>query len=379
MLEKRNRKRFLCGMKIIEIFEEIPDFRRESQVKHLLSSILVISLCGMLSGADDFEELAEYGNENEDFLRSFVPLAGGIPSHDTFRRVFQNMDNCSFEKCLRDHAEEVVKNLKDLQINIDGKVLRATGVRGKKTAAICIVSAWASDHYVSLGQVKTEKKSNEKTAIPKLIESINVEDALVSIDAMGCDKSIAELIRKNKGDYFLALKKNQKGLYEEVQDWMINHKASMDIFREVDYVGGRIEKRTTYVCNDLTYIDEAQNWMDSKCAIMVKCERIFKNGKEKTSSQTRFYISSRAGDAEYFAKSARKHWNIENHLHWQLDVVFNEDRQRVREGNAPENMAILRKLALQALIKNKGKKSVKTFRKKVAWNNHLLFDTLQNF
>jgi len=366
-------------MKIVEIFEGIPDFRRESQVIHHLSSILVISLCGVLSGADDFEEVAEYGNENEDFLRSFVPLPSGIPSHDTFRRVFQNMDTPAFEKCLRENAEEVIKDLKDLQINIDGKVLRATGIRGKKTSAICIVSAWASEHYVSLGQIKTEKKSNEKTAIPKLIEAVNVEGALVSIDAMGCDQSTAKLIRKNKGDYLLALKRNQKGLYEEVQDWMNNHKQSMDIFEQTDYVGGRIEKRITYVCNDLTYIDETQNWADSKCIIMVESERSFKNGKEKTTFQTRFYISSRAAGAEYFSKCIRRHWSIENHLHWQLDVVFNEDRQRLREGNAPENMAILRKLALQTLMKSKGKKSLKTFRKKVAWNKDLLFHVIEHF
>jgi len=366
-------------MKIIEIFEKIPDFRRKNQVTHYLSSILVIALCSVLSGADDFEEMAEYGMEHEDFLKDMIALPGGIPSHDTFRRVFQNMDTNAFESCLKEHAKEVIKNLKDLQINIDGKVLRATGIRGKKTAAICIVSAWASEHYVSLGQVKTSKKSNEKTAIPKLLQAIDIEDALVSIDAMGCDKNIAKLIYTNKGKYLLALKKNQKGLYEEVQDWINNHKSNMDIFEQTDYVGGRIEKRKTYVCKDLTYIDETQNWIDSKCVIMVESERSFKNGQQKTTSQTRFYISSKLADAEYFSKSIRQHWSIENHLHWQLDIVFNEDRQRLREGNAPENMAILRKLALQTLIKCKGKKSVKTFRKKVAWNQNLLFEVIQNF
>jgi len=366
-------------MKIIEIFETLPDFRRESQVSYYLSSILVISLLGVLSGADDFEEISEYGKENENFLKGFIDLKNGIPSHDTFRRVFQNMDTCAFEKCLRENSAAVIKSLKDLQINIDGKVLRATGVRGKKTAAICIVSAWASDHYVSLGQVKTEKKSNEKTAIPKLIEAINIQGALVSIDAMGCDKNIATIIRENEGDYLLALKKNQKGLYEEVRDWMNNQKSNMEVFEQTDYVGGRIEKRITYVCNDLTYIDETQNWTDSKSVIMVESERSFKNGKKKTTFHTRFYISSRFADAKYFSKCIRKHWSIENDLHWQLDVVFNEDRQRLREGNAPENMAILRKLALQTLMKNKGRKSLKTFRKKVAWNKNLLLQVMNNF
>lgn len=365
-------------MKIVEIFESVPDFRRESQVTHLLSSILAIALCAVLSGADDFDEIAEYGEENEGFLRGFISLSGGIPSHDTYRRVFQNMDVTAFENCLRENAAEVIKGLKDLQINIDGKVLRATGVRGKKTAGICIVSAWASEHYVSLGQVKTAKKSNEKTAIPLLVNSIDIKNALVSIDAMGCDRKIASLIRQNEGDYLLALKKNQKGLYEEVRDWMKNHPSGLDVFEQVDYVGGRIEKRATYVCNELTYIDETQNWQDAKCVIRIDSERGFKNGATKSTFQTRYFISSRIANAEYFAQRTRKHWSIENHLHWQLDVVFNEDRQRLKEGNAPENMAVLRKLALQTLVRCKGKKSLKTFRKKVAWNQELLYDVLQN-
>ena len=366
-------------MKLVEIFEDIPDFRRKNQVKHYLSSILVLAFCAVLSGADDFEEIAEYGTEKEDVLRHFVPLPNGIPSHDTFRRVFQNMDTQSFEKCLRERAGEVLAALEEYQINIDGKVLRASGKRGKKTAAICIVSAWASEYCVSLGQVKTAKKSNEKTAIPELVEAIDVRGALVSIDAMGCDRKVAALIRSNGGDYLLALKKNQKGLYEEVRDWVEKRKGRMDVHSEVGYSGGRIESRTTYVCDDLTYIDEALNWAGSTRVIMVEAERAFKNGEENNTLQTRFYISSRAANAEYFAKCTRKHWSIENQLHWQLDVVFNEDRQRLREGNAPENMAIMRKLALQTLMKSKGRKSLKTMRKKVAWNDSLLFEVLKNF
>jgi predicted transposase YbfD/YdcC len=365
-------------MKLVEIFEDIPDFRSESRISHHLSSILVTAFCAVLSGADDFEEIAEYGVEKEDFLRQVVPLPNGIPSHDTFRRVFQNMDTKAFEKCLQERAAEVVGALEGCQVNIDGKVLRATGERGKKTAAICIVSAWVSEHCVSLGQVKTDRKSNEKTAIPDLLEAIDVRGALVSIDAMGCDKKVAALIRSNGGDYLLALKENQKGLYEEARDWMGKRRGSMDVHSETDYVGGRIEKRTTYVCDDLTYIDESLNWADSKSIIMVEAERSFKNGEGGATFQTRFYISSRAGSAGYFAGCSRRHWSVENQLHWYLDVVFNEDRQRLREGNAPENMAAMRKLSLQTLLKNKGKKSLKTMRKKVAWNDSLLVEMLKN-
>jgi len=366
-------------MKIVQIFENVPDFRTESYISHLLCDILIISLCALLSGADDFEEIAEYGREKEGFLKEFLELPHGIPSHDTFRRVFQNLDTASFENCLTEYSKEIVQDLEHLQINIDGKVLRATGKRGKKNAAVCIVSAWASDHCLALGQTKVDKKSNEKTAIPQIIEFVDVKNALVSIDAMGCDVKIASQIRHQEGDYLLALKKNQKNLFEEVHDWMARHKLMLDSEEQIDYVGGRIEKRTTYVCKDLTFIDESEKWMDSKTIIMVENERHFKSGLEKSTFQTRFYISSKLEDAAYFGRCVRNHWSIENKLHWYLDVVFNEDRQRLREGNAPENMAIMRKLTLQSLLKNKGRKSMKTFRKKIAWNENLLIDVLINF
>lgn len=348
-------------------------------ILYSLDSILIVSLCAVISGADDFEEIAAYGVEKEDFLRQMVDLPYGIPSHDTFRRVFQHIDPVAFARCLHERASQVVSALEDYQVNIDGKVMRATGKGGKKSAAICIVSAWASEQGISLGQVKTAKKSNEKTAIPELIEAIDVKGALVSIDAMGCDTKIASLIRENEGDYLLAVKQNQKGLYEEVEDWMEKAKDQIDVHSQVDYNGGRIEKRTTYVCKDLRYIDEALKWQDSKSIIMVQAERAFKNREETPSIQTRYYISSKAQSAEYFAQRTRRHWHIENQLHWQLDVVFQEDRQRLREGNAPENMAIIRKMALQTLMKGKGKKSLKTMRKKVAWNDELLFEVLKYY
>lgn len=366
-------------MKLVEIFEKVSDFRTECYITYRLSEILVISLCAVLSGAEDFEEIAEYGRQKESFLSSFLELKNGVPSHDTYNRVFLHMDTKSFEKILKNWSKEILDELESYQINIDGKVLRATGQRGKKTAAICVVSAWASEHCLSLGQVKVDKKSNEKTAIPEIIESVSIEGALVSIDAMGCHSSIANLIRANKGDYLLALKKNQKGLYEEVHDWMKKHKMQMDCFTQTDYVGGRIEKRTTYVTNNLTYIDELADWQDSKTIILVEGERSFKNGLEKSTFHSRFYVSSADENAVFFGKCTRNHWSIENQCHWYLDVVFREDNQRVRAGNAPENMTTLRKMALQTLLKHKGKGSLKKARKKAAWNENFLLEILYAF
>lgn len=363
-------------MKLAEIFENVPDFRVSGKIEHKLSDILIISLCAVLSGADDFEEIEAYGQEKEGFLRGFLDLPNGIPSHDTFNRVFRKMEIDKFESCLQKYSSEILDKLEHYQVNIDGKVLRATGEKGKKSSALCLVSAWVSEHCLSLGQLKVSKKSNEKTAIPDLIEHIDISGALVSIDAMGCDKQIAKLLRKNQADYLLALKKNQRNLFEEVHDWMQSRKESFDKYVDTDYVGGRIEKRTTYSSNDLTFIDELSEWTDAKSIVMVECERSFKNGKQASSFQTRFYISSTNGDASFFGKATRHHWSIENQLHWQLDMVFNEDRQKVRKDNAPENMATLRKMGLQLLMKNKGKNSLKKTRKKVAWNQDFLLKIL---
>ena len=364
-------------MELREIFAEVPDFRVSGRTDHILSEILVISLCAVLSGADDFEEIAEYGRQKEEFLRGFLSLPNGIPSHDTFNRVFRLMNHESFGACLKKWSREIIDKLEDYQVNIDGKVLRATGKRGKKTAGLCLVSAWVADHCLSLGQSKVAKKSNEKTAIPDLIENLDISGALVSIDAMGTHSRFAQQIRDQQAHYLLALKQNQKGLYEEVRDWMNSRKTRLEQDVQRDYVGGRLEKRTTFVCHQLTFMDELGQWPDCKSVIMVECERSFKNEPEKIQRKTRFYISSKLESAAYFGTCTRNHWSIENQLHWYLDVVFAEDRQRTRKDHAPENMATLRKMALQILLKNKGKDSLKRVRKRAAWNEEFLVEVLK--
>jgi len=350
-------------MDLKTIFSEVPDFRIAKKVKHYLNELLIISLCAVLSGAEDCEEIEEYGNQKEEFLRQFLILPNGIPSHDTFNRVFRFMDCEAFNKCLCNWSGEIISELKEqYQINIDGKVLRATGKKGKKTAALCLVSAWVAEQHLSLGQVKVSKKSNEKTAIPKLLDDLEMENALVSIDAMGCDKVTAKKIESRGGKYLLALKKNQQSLYEEVHDWMEKHEQHCDKHECVSLTGGRIEKRTAYVTSNLDYIDELENWIACKSIIMIKSERTNKNAPDKTTTQTRFYISSAAGDAKYFNECTRHHWSIENNLHWQLDVVFSEDRQRIRKDKGA----------------NKGKGSLKKARKRTAWSDAFLIQVLNS-
>lgn len=360
-----------------EIFKEVEDFRISKKVKHYLNEILVIALCAVLSGAEDCEEIAEYGKSKHDFLKQFLELPNGIPSHDTFNRVFRYLDPVSFNNCLVRWSSEIIQDLEErYQITIDGKILRGTGEKGKKNKALCLVSAWVSDHHLSLGQEKVSKKSNEKTAILPLLEDLALENALVSIDAMGCDKKIASKIVSKQGDYLLALKKNQRSLYEEVHDWMLSRKDCFDKDESVNYTGGRIEKRTAYVCTDLTFIDELQHWDNCQAIIMIQSERTAKNNPDKTSVKTRFYISSLKEKAVYFNKCTKDHWSIENHLHWQLDVVFSEDRQRIRKGHGAENLATLRKMGLQLILQHKGKRSVKKARKRVAWNDDALREIL---
>jgi len=364
-------------MQITEIFEEVPDFRVLGRTSHKLSDVLVLSLCAVLGGAEDYEEIAEYGRQKEDFLGSFLDLEHGIPSHDTFTRIFRFLDKEAFSNCLYRYSEEIVASLDALQINIDGKVLRATGQRAKRTSGLCLVNAWVADHCLSLGQVKVDAKSNEKTAIPTIIEDIDISGALVSIDAMGTHSKFAQQIRSKGGDYLLALKKNQKELYEQVSDWLERHQDALEKHTDIDYVGGRIERRTTWVCQELGWLDALEQWPDCSSIIMTRYERSFKQGKADSSSKTRFYISSAKYNASLFNTSIRSHWSIENQLHWYLDVVFMEDKQRVREGNGPENMATLRKLSLQLLLQQKTKgMSLKKLRKRAAWNDEFLIKSI---
>lgn len=352
-------------------FEGVPDFRKNRRKKHQLVDILVIALCALISGADDFEEIELYGKRKEAFLRTFLELPNGIPSHDTFNRVFKLMDKKAFGECLYRWSKQILEVVESQisQINIDGKVLRATAKSGFRKSGICVVSAWVAEHQLVLGQEKVATKSNEKTAIPELLASLDLKDGLVSCDAAGCQLKNCDLIVEKQGHYLVALKKDHKHIYEQVSERMEKNKAFLSKDEWVDFGSGRIEKRTCYVENHLALLDELQEWQHLKSVVMVEATRE-KNGK--TTSETRYYLSDLAATAKEFNHFVRNHWSIENRLHWKLDVVFREDQARTRTGNAPENLATARKLALQMLNQVSDKESIKNRRKTAGWDDEYL-------
>ena len=319
-------------------FQDVPDFRINRRKKHNLLDILVISVCAFVCGADDFEDIALYGIQKEPFLKTFLELPNGIPSHDTFNRVLKFLDKESFANSLYRWSKEILSTLKEeyTHINIDGKVLRATAKSGHKKSGLCLLSAWVSEHQLVLGQQKVTSKSNEKTAVPDLLNNLDLKDSVITIDAMACDVKNADLITSKEGHYILALKKNNKHIYQQVSERFAQIKPKLIKNEHIDFGSGRIETRTCYVENNLILYDDLSHWKHLKSIIIIESKREIKG---KISVETRFYLSDLALEPKDFNQYIRNHWSIENRLHWQLDVTFREDLQRTKTGNAPENLA----------------------------------------
>jgi predicted transposase YbfD/YdcC len=346
--------------------------------KHALLDILVITLLAVICGADDCEEIALYGRQKETFLRGFLLLPNGIPSHDTFNRVLKFLDTKAFGDCLHRWSRQLLTELAPImpQLNVDGKVLRATAKAGQKKSGLCVVSAWVGEHRLVMGQEKVSAKSSEKTAIPVLLHSLDLTDSLVSIDAIACEPANAKLIVDRQGHYLLALKKNQPALFEQVQQRMQQTKGQLAIDEQVDFGSGRIETRRCYVETNLSFYDDLQNWSHCKSIVMVEAVREIAGQR---SEQTRYYLSDLVLTPRAFNNHVRHHWGIENQLHWSLDVVFHEDQQRIRTGNGAENFATVRKVALQLLQRVKDKESIKSRRKLAGWDEKYLLKILTLF
>ena len=376
---------------LLDYFTELEDPRRDQGRIHRLDEIIFISICAVTCGADSWEEIAGYAHSKIDWLRTVLTLAGGIPSHDTFRRVFCLLDPRAFQKCFyawmtavmrRRGLTAVPTDPPELRpVAIDGKTQRGSARRTVGQSALHVVSAFEVENHLSLGQVATDAKSNEITAIPELLEVLDLEGAVVTIDAMGCQKDIAAKIVGGGGEYVLAVKENQPHLYEDIQlafDAALDQGEPGVNFTECQTEGprkGRQETRTCCVITDPKGIRNAGLWTGLTAICMVISERVV-NGV--ASSETRYFIGSALGTAENYLRWVRGHWGIENSLHWILDVCFREDDQRHRAGNSAENLSWLRKLALCLLKaeKNSKGKSIHTRRLLAGWKNDYLLSVL---
>jgi predicted transposase YbfD/YdcC len=371
--------RTLCSL--TAHFASLQDPRLERTRKHQLLDILAIALSAIICGADSWVHVALYGTAKHEWLKTFLTLPNGIPSHDTFGRLFALLNPEQFQDCFRSWMAEVATQLGLKQVAIDGKTLRGSHDRGKGKAALHLVSAWATENHLSLGQEAVDTKSNEITAIPKLLAMLDLGGALVTIDAMGCQKDIAKQIRQQEADYLLTVKENQPGLYRDIEQ--LDEKAlerdyeGIDNYAEEEKSHGREELRACWVLEDLSEIRDRDLWPDLKSVIVVVRERTV---GDKNSCEKHYYISNRQASAELFLRAIRGHWGIENGLHWVLDVTFDEDGSRVRKDHGPENFGLLRRLAVSMLKKaGGGKGSIRGKRLTAGWNDEFMESVLLDF
>lgn len=366
-----------------ECFGALKDPRRERARRHELLDIIILAVCAVICDSNSWVDIAQFCRIRLSWFESFLHLPNGIPSHDTFGRVFARLNPVEFEHCFILWAEGLREALGGQFINLDGKTLRCSHDYASGKTAIQMVSAWAGANHLVLGQLKVEGGSNEITAIPELLKILSLAGCIVTIDAMGTQKEIAADIRHQEADYVLALKNNQKWLYEGVEEsfkegMKTNFKdIEHDYYQTIEKNHGRLETRRYWTISDpdyLKYLDPKGEWKDLKSVGMVEAERIIKG---EVSRETRYYLSSRSGEAKEFGQAVRSHWGIENSLHWVLDVDFREDDCRVRQGYAAENFAVLRRLALN-LIKREPtfRKSVKGRRLAASWDEKYLLRVL---
>ena len=360
---------------IKEYLLEVDDFREPKKCRHRLADILIIGLCTYLSNGHDYEDMVLFAQTHANSLAELVELPNGIPSHDTFRRIFQLLDSKEIKKILTAHGHDILDVLAQKQICIDGKKLGGVSPTSKGNQGLYLVNAWVGENRLCVGQEKVADKSNEITAIPALLRQLDLTDAVVSIDAMGCQTQIAQQIYEQKGHYLLALKANQGELLAEVE---CAFKACKALTSEAEwaYDRDRFETRRCSILSACSSVgaEYVVPWKGLETLVKINSTRLVKG---KQVEEMRYYLSSESSDdALYFNKLSRGHWGIENHLHWHLDVTFGEDACRVRTGHGPENLATLRKFALQIITQRKDKLSLKKRRVKAAYDVDYLKELL---
>jgi predicted transposase YbfD/YdcC len=367
---------------ILSHFANLRDPRQHAKVLYPLPELLLLALAGTIAGADDFVEITLWGQQNQAFLRRFLPYENGIPSHDTMCDVFAVIDPELFKSCFLAWVEELRDGGSEL-IAIDGKTSRGSHDHRKGRKPLHLVSAWATEQRIVLGQQATEEKSNEITAIPLLLKALDLNGALVTIDAMGTQTKIAQAIRDGGGNYVLALKENWPATFAEVEMLFDKPPPGMmfETHQTVDGDNGRIATRRHSVCYQVDWMTSGRRYPGEPSfpdlAMIGRIEsQVERAGKRE--HETRYYMASTKLSADMFGRAVRNHWGIENRLHWVLDVVFREDLARLRSGNAPANMAIIRHTALNLLSKARPTTSFKNRRKQAGWNVDYLETVLRH-
>jgi predicted transposase YbfD/YdcC len=378
-------RKTLKQLKAKSLFEkvgEIKDPRMERKKLHSLKDILVIAVCGTICGADNWEDIAEFGESKQEWFASFLELQNGIPSHDTFRRVFILLDNIELKTLFTEWISSVVSLSEGSLVNIDGKTLRGSKSPADGKKALNVVSAWAAEASVVLGQIRCEEKSNEITAIPELLKIIDIAGCIVTIDAMGCQTEIVKEIAEKEADYVIALKGNQGNLHRDIKDYLdwaerIGFKEiKSDYHQTLEKGHGRIEERRCWVTAEIDWLEGKEKWKNLKSIVMVEAIREVIGGRKTV--ERRYFISSLEANAELALKYVRGHWAIENNLHWCLDIGFREDANQVREAKSAENLATLRHIGINLLKQEKScKRGIEGKRKKAGWDENYLLKVLQ--
>jgi predicted transposase YbfD/YdcC len=352
-----------------EHFSAITDPRCKPRTIHLLTDIIGLSIIGTIAGCESYDDIEDFGREKQDWLRKYLQLPNGIPSHDTIQRLFETIDPKEFNACFTEWVRQTFSLSDELLLHIDGKSNKRSADKYRGQKMLHAVNVFAGTHHLSLAQLKVNEKSNEINAIAPILNTLDIKDKVVTIDAMCCHKEIATAITDKQGHYVLAVKDNQKSLHEEIQS-AFQSTPIEDTHKTIEKGHGRIEERSCSIISDLRFVDESVNWTALCCIIMVVSQRTI---EDKTAIETRYYISSMKNNAAFFLQAIRSHWGIENRLHWVLDVLFKEDHCRKRKENAAENFNLIRKMALNFIRSYKGdKKSLRRRRLNAAWDDNYL-------
>ena len=364
-------------LSLITHFQDLPDPRVNRTREHRLIDILVISVCTLLCGGEGFNDMEDFGQAKHDWFTTFLELPGGIPSHDTFNRVFAALDPAAFLDCFIRWTQSLRRAVQEEIVALDGKALRRALKQGK--SAPVLVSAWARENGLVLGQLQVSDKSNEITAVPELLRALELAGCIVTVDAMGCQRNIAKEIKEADAEYVLALKGNQGKAHEEIKSYLddaITRGAQELVQHEtLEKDHGRIERRTYWQSAELDWFADRQKWEGLQSVGVVESRR--QVGAGPVTVERRYYLTSLVPDAGRLARAVRGHWGVENQCHWSLDVSLGEDQSRVRAGHAAQNLGTLRRLALNLLKREPTKKrGIKGKQKNASWDHAYLLRLL---